>query len=218
MSTQPGAPRRRRFGKMEAAILIPNLLIIGGILFYLAATNVDQEHVERLVEADPITAARISELEAALLDRPGDMSVAIELSRLYTEMGEFPWSYNALKNAEERSDTDPRWRLRLGVAYMELGKNDDGLRVMTTALNSCEVTKCTPNTRAKLQLFSRVAKIFKERNIDSRKDRISADKAFNEVFKPVKVDPEKMRPKGPATVEEEQEKEKASAPAPKKKG
>ena len=214
MSDMPGAPRRRRFGKMEAAILIPNLLIIGGILFYLAATTVDQEKVVPLVEADPVTAARISKLEAALLARPGDMSVAIELARIYTEMGEYPWSYNALKNAEERGGDDPAWRLKLGLAYLELGKNEDALRLMKETLNGCGETKCLPNTRVKLQLFTRVARLFVERNIDGRKDRVSAEKALREVFKPVKADPEKMRPKGPVVPEDEVEK--VAAPEPKK--
>ena len=206
MSDMPGAPRRRRFGKMEAAILIPNLVIIGGILFYLAATNVDQEKVEPLVEADPVTAARISELEAALLAHPGDMSIAIELARIYTDMGEYPWSYNALKNAEERGGDDPAWRLKLALAYLELGKNDDSLRIMKETLATCDETKCQPNTRVKLQLFTRVARLFVERNIDARKDRISSEKALHEVFMPVKADPEKMRPKGPAAPEQEEEK------------
>ena len=216
MSTQPGEPRRR-FGKMEAAILIPNLVIIGGILFYLVATTIDEERVDPLVEADPDTAARISELEAALIDNPGDMSRAIELARIYTDMGEYPWSYNALKNAEARGNNDPAWQLKLGLAYLELGKNEDGLRVLTSALEDCGVTKCTHNTRVKLDLFSRVARIFVERKIDGRKDRVAADKAVKEVFKPVKADPEKMRLKAPVEPEEAVEgKPKELAPEPKK--
>ena len=159
----------------------------------------------------PVTAARISELEAALIDNPGDMSRAIELARIYTDIGEFPWSYNALKNAEKRGNDDPTWQLKLGLAYLELSKNDDGLRILNTALEKCGVTKCPANTRVKLDLFSRVARIFVERKIDSRKDRVAADKALQEVFKPVKADPDKMRLKAPAETEAEEE-----APAPKK--
>ncbi len=213
MSQTPEKSKRRKFGRMEALILIPNLVIIGGILFYLAATSLDTEKVEPLVEADPETAALISQLEAALMDNPGDLRRAIQLSRIYTEMGEFPWSYNALKNAEKRANDNPAWRIKLGLAYLELGKNDDGLRVMNEAIQRCGVKKCSSNVRVKLDLFARVARLFVERKIDTRKRPIAADKALKEVFKPVKVDPEKMRPKGPATPEEE---EKSEDPPPKK--
>ena len=50
----------------------------------------------------------------------------------------------------------------------------------------------------KLELFTRVAQIFVDRRIDSRSQRILAEKALIEVFKPVEVDLDKMRPKAPA--------------------
>lgn len=216
MSDLPGAPKKRKFGKMEALILIPNLLIIGGILFYLAATSADDEPVEPLVDADPQTAAQIAQLEAALVNNPGDLGRAIRLSKLYSDVGEFPFSYSALKNAEKRAGNDPALRIKLGLAYLELGKNNDGLRVMEAAIAGCRVDSCDANVRVKLGLFARVARIFKERGIDSRKEPRAADKALKEVFKPVKADPEKMRPKAPAAPEGEEPAKDAPAKDPAK--
>ncbi len=216
MSQQPGTSKKRKFGKMEALILIPNLLIIGGILFYMAASGVEKDTVQPMIEADPETVARIGRLEAELRDNPGDLSRAIRLARLYTDVGEFPFSYNALKNAELKAGDDPGWRLKLGLAYLELGKNKDGLRVIEETIQRCGVKKCPPNLRIKLDLFARVARLFIERKIDSRKAPIAADKAMKEVFKPVNADPEKMRPKAPDTPEEEKAEPEEEAPAPKK--
>lgn len=194
----PKNQRTRRFGRLEALILIPNILLIAVMLVYVAVTGVDEDAVRPLVDADPQTTARISQLEEALMRDPRDVSKAIQLSRLYQDVGEFPWSYNALLNAEKNSSDNPVWRLRLGLAYLELGKNDDGLRVMQKALKGCDPARCSSNVKIKLQLFTRVARLLKERKIDTRKQPRAAHKALQDVFKPVVIEPEKMRPKGPA--------------------
>jgi len=194
----PNNQRTRRFGRLEALILIPNILLIAVMLVYVAVTGVDQDAVKPLVDADPQTTARIAQLEEALMRDPRDVSKAIQLSRLYQDVGEFPWSYNALLNAEKNSSDNPIWRLRLGLAYLELGKNDDGLRVMQRALKGCDPARCSANVKIKLQLFTRVARLLKERKIDTRKHPRAAHKALQDVFKPVVIEPEKMRPKGPA--------------------
>lgn len=197
--------KKQGFGKLEAAILIPNLVLIGVVLIYLAVTRVDGEKVELLVDADPVTQKRIAQLEKDLLRQPGDVTKALELARLYSDVGEFPWSYNALQAAEKHGSDDPSWQLKLALAYLELGKNDDGLRVLDEAVARCGSVKCAPPLRVKLDLFIRVAKLLKERGIDVRKDRTAADKALREVLKPVAVDPAKMRPKAPAELPGEDE-------------
>jgi hypothetical protein len=154
------------------------------------------------VETDTKTSLRIHQLELSLERQPANMSSVIELARIYREAGEFPWSYQALKNAEKRGGTkEPSWQLMLGLAFLELGKNEDAIRVLESALKRCKGSKCASNIQVKLEIFTKVARIFLERRIDARMHNRAAEKALHEVLKPVGVDPHKMRPKAPASPE-----------------
>ncbi len=197
--TAAAKPAKKRFGRLEAMILIPNLVLLGVVLLYLGASGTKEDHVAPAVEgADPRIQRLIASLEDSLMRDPADLSKALKLARLYREVGEFPWSYNALLNAERQNKyRAPKWQLRLGLAYLEIGKNKDALRVLEKAHNGCGTTKCAPPLRIKLGLFTRLAKIFVKRKINPARNPRAANNALRQVLKPVKVDPEQMRSKGP---------------------
>lgn len=210
---QPAKPAKKRFGRLEAMILIPNLIIVGVVLLYLAASSMKKEKVEEAVEADPRTKALIASLEDSLMRDPANLANALKLARLYREVGELPWSYNALLNAErQRKYREPKWQFRLGLAYLEIGKNKDALRVLETAHNGCSTTRCAPPLKVKLGLFTRLAKIFVKRKINPVRNPRAADDALRKVLRPVKVDPEKMRSKGPLEPEKATPSEKTAPP------
>ena len=224
-------PAKKRFGRMEAMILIPNLILLGIVLLYLGATNNTKDEMAPAVEADPRTKALIASLEDSLLRDPANLEKALKLARLYREVGEFPWSYNALLNAErQRKYREPKWQLRLGLAYLEIGKNSDALRVLEAAHKVCGATgtlaktedsarsKCAPPVKVKLELFKRLAKIFVKRKIHPARNPRAANSALRQVLKPVTVDHEKMRSKGPLQPEKTAPEKAAphKAPAPEK--
>jgi hypothetical protein len=184
--------------RLEAVVLIANLVFVGIVVLYLLAVKVGSGRVQPLVEADAQTAQRIRDLELALQRNPGNYTQALELARLYQDVGEFPWSYDALRKAEQGGGLDSAFRLRLGLAYVELGKNEDGLRVLKAAADRCHREECFADVRVKLDVFSQVATLFVDRRIDSRKQLIEAEAALREILKPVQVDLAKMRPKAPA--------------------
>ena len=199
---QPVKPAKKRFRRLDAMILIPNLIIVGVVLLYLGVSNTKKDEVAPAVEADDKTKALIASLEDSLMRDPADLAKALKLARLYREVGEFPWSYNALLNAErQRKYREPKWQLRLGLAYLEIAKNKDALRVLETAYNGCGISKCAPPLKIKLGLFTRLAKIFVKRKINPVRNPRAAHRALREVLKPVRVDHEKMRSKGPLQPE-----------------
>ena len=201
--TEPRPPKKR-FGKLEAMILIPNLVLLGIVLLYLGATSTNKsDDVAPAINADPQTRKLIAYLEDELLRDPSNLRKALKLARLYREAGEFPWSYNALLNAERQNKTrGPAWQLKLGLAYLEIGKNKDALRVMETAYKACGTTKCPPPVKVKLGLFTRLARVFLKRKIHPVRNPRAAHNALREVLKPVTVDHEKMRSKGPLEPEQ----------------
>jgi hypothetical protein len=180
---------------------IPNWVLIGFVAICLINAWATAKQVQPLVQADPATTSRIAHLELLLLRQPTNMAHTLELARLYQDVGEFPWSYHALLTAEKTWSQDPVWRLLLGLAYLDLGKNDDSARVLKQAKERCKETSCSFNISTKLDIFTRLAELFIERKIDSRKHSLAAEKALRELLKPVEVDPDKMRPKAPATPE-----------------
>jgi hypothetical protein len=184
--------------RLETIVILPNLALLAFVILYVVTHGTAGTRVEQLVVGDKGTTARIAELELALRRQPRNISSAIELARLYREAGEFPWSYNALRNAEKTGKHDPAWKLMLGLAYLELGKNDDGVRVLDATLKECTRQACSAATRAKLEIFARIGHLLEERGIDARSHNKAAEKALHEVLKPVEVNPEMMRPKAPA--------------------
>jgi len=191
-----GAGRAR----LHALVLVANIVFVVILVLYGALVGVGPRQVMPVVNADSKTAKQITNLELALQRDPSSVGYALELARLYQDLGEFPWSYDALRSAERRSNLEPAWQLKFGLAYLELAKNDDALRVMKAGHARCQskAARCPADVSVKLELFSRVAQIFVDRRIDSRSQRIPAEKALREVLKPVEVDPDKMRPKAPA--------------------
>ncbi len=192
---------RKGLSTFQILILVGNLVFVGIVVLYFVLTGVGQKQVKPLVEASPKTQQRIADLERLLARDPGNVGSAVELARLYRDVGEFPWSYDALRNAERSGNEDPAWRIKLGLAYLEIGKNDDGLRILKAARERCyrATPRCRQDLLTKLDVFHRLAEIFVERKIDSRKHLVAVNKAFQEVLKPVNADPSKLRPKAPAT-------------------
>lgn len=174
-------------GDLDATtLLLPNIvsLCLMG-LFLLGTALSGTRRVERLVTADDATTRRIHELERAVtLGGPQASWAALELARLYRRAGAFPWSYEALRQAESHGPREPAYRLELGLAYVELGRNADGERVIKGALAGCVSPGCTSAVRARLALFERVATLMREREIDARYEIVRADEVFREVLKP----------------------------------
>jgi len=204
-------------GRIEGLVLIPNLIFVGFVVLYLVSLQANGKQVAPLVQGERSTEARIAELERQLGREPGSMGDALELARLYQQVGEFPWSYRALLDAEREGSDKPRWRMMLGLAYLELGKNDDAIRVLGSVDARCrkDAKLCDFNLRTKLSIFDQLAQTFKKRGIDSRKHHRAAEKALHEILKPVEVDPDKMRPKAPASPRPAPAGAKKKAPAKK---
>ena len=200
--------------RLEALVLVPNLVLVALIGFYLVVMQARDDGPAPLVEGDRRTEAQIAQLELELLREPTDVSKAVQLARLYRQVGEFPWSYNALLAAERQGSQQPRWRLMLALAFLELGKNEDAKRVLSWTGETCrrQPARCDANLRAKVVLFSQLVTRYIEQGIDSRRHPEKAERALKEVLKPVQVDPDKMRPKAPVGPEP------ASAPAREPKG
>jgi tetratricopeptide (TPR) repeat protein len=190
-----------RRSRLNALVLGANIVFVVVLVLYGALVGVQPRQVMPVVRADSKTARQITNLELALQRDPNSVGYAFELARLYQDLGEFPWSYDALRSAERRN-IDPAWQLKFGLAYLELAKNDDALRVLKAGSARCKSKSaaCAADVGVKLELFTRVAQIFVDRRIDSRSQRASAEKALSEVFKSVEVDPDKMRPKAPAAA------------------
>jgi hypothetical protein len=195
---QPQEKTKPLKSRIEALVLLPNLVLVAFVILYLVTQQASGDKVAPLVLGDDDTTTRIANLELALQRQPADISSAIELARLYREVGEFPWSYNALRNAEASGRHEPAWRLMLGLAYLELGKNKDAVRVLDRTLEGCTKRSCSATVRSRLEIFGRVAHLFLERGIDARRHNTASEKALKEVLKPVEVDPDKMRLKAPA--------------------
>lgn len=199
--TQPAMPEERP-SRLEALVLFPNLVFVGIVVLYLVSAQAGRKQVAPLVQGERTTEARIAQLERALERQPGNIQGAVELAKLYQRVGEFPWSYDALKDAERQGDQQPRWRLMLGLAYLELGKNQDAVRVLGEADKACRASKtCDANVAAKLRIFTHLAHVYQKRGIRSTTQPHAAEKALLEILKPVEVDPNKMRPKAPAGPE-----------------
>jgi tetratricopeptide (TPR) repeat protein len=208
--SSPNDPKPRLGRKLEALALIPNLVLVGVVVLYFVMTRAGGTQVTPLIEGEKSTEQRIQQLELQLARNPGNTEQALELARLYQRVGEYPWSYDALRNAEARGNRDPRWLISLGLAYLDLGKNKDALRVLGRAKEECPEkpkaaaaggggTTCDANLKLKLEIFSKLARIFEKRGIHSGKHYEAAEKALREILKPVEVDPDKMRPKAPTT-------------------
>lgn len=168
---------------VEGTIWVPNILLLMTFVLYLLIAQLGVNRIQPLVVTDANTTQRIKELERKLALAPHQSDVVIELSRLYAKAGESTLSYDALRDAEQNGARDPRFKMRLAMAYLELAKNSDGQRVMQVALESCDLTRCPPALRARLSIFSQVADIYVERNIDTRRDPHLAAKVFGEVVR-----------------------------------
>lgn len=202
-----GAPETEHRGaRLEALVLIPNLVLVGLVVLYLVSLQ-GGPRVSALVQGDSQITGRIQRLELEIERDPRNLRKALELARLYRDVGEFPWCYSALRAAEREGRQEPRWRMALGLAFLELGKNEDALRVLRQASTRCSrggAPRCSENTKLKLQLFVELAEKLEKRRIDARKHAGAAEKALHELLKPVAAEPDKMRPKAPAGPAEEQ--------------
>jgi thioredoxin-like negative regulator of GroEL len=193
-------------GRIELKILLANLILIGIVVVYFLATRTGTESVKELTQTDPQSSQKIRDLELALQRDPSNIELTLELARLYSEAGEFPWSYDALREVEKRGGGAVEWRIRLALAYLDLGKNEDARRVLKDAKERCQKESCSANLEVKLGIFQRLTQIMIDRHLDSRRQRGETEKALREIVKPVKVDPSKLRPKAPASLPSEPKK------------
>ncbi len=170
---------------LETAILVPNLLLLLVIVLYVLTTKVGPDRVQPLVVADKQTSARIRQLERLLALNPEHRKAALELARLYRRAGQLPFSYDALRSAEQNGSRSARFRLKLGMAYIEIGKNADGVRVLHEALQGCRLRRCPAHIEARLSIFKQIADRIVERKINARLYPNKAAKVFDEVLKKV---------------------------------
>ncbi|MBW2731870.1 MAG: hypothetical protein JRH20_05715 [Deltaproteobacteria bacterium] len=170
---------------LEGTIWLPNVLLVMAFVLHLLITQLGIDRIQPLVITDATSTQRIKDLERSLALAPRRSDVVIELSRLYARAGELPLSYDALRDAEQNGSRDAYFKMRLAMAYLEVGKNADGRRVMQSALEACDLTHCPPRVRARLSIFSQVADIYVERNIDTRRYPHLAAKVFDEVVRKV---------------------------------
>ena len=152
---------KQRSRLLEAAIWVPNVFLVVIVVLYLVFSGISGPRVEPLVKTDDQTADRISQLERAIRYGKKGGANALELSRLYSRVGEYPWSVDALRSAEREGSREPAWKMKLGLAYLELGKNIDGLRVLKRTLLACKSKGCPANIKAKLEIFTRVAELLR---------------------------------------------------------
>ena len=187
MTQEPVPSLRSRSSSraVQAAIIVPNAILVVIVALYFVS-RANSEKVQPLVKTDPNTSARIAQLEAKLGRDPGATDSALELARLYDRAGEFPWSYDALKNAEKSGGDEPAWRLRLALAYFELGKNADGLRVLNAAHAACKGARCTTGLKVKLEVLVQFGQQLMARQIDARKDPQAAATLLGELLKPAR--------------------------------
>lgn len=170
---------------LETAIMVPNLLLLLVIVLYVLTTKVGPDRVQPLVVADKETSARIRQLERLLARNPEHRKAALELARLYRRAGQLPFSYDALRSAEQNGSRAARFRMKLGMAYVEIGKNADGVRVLREALLGCRLRRCPAHIEARLSIFKQVADLIAERGINARLYPDKASKVFDEVLKKV---------------------------------
>ena len=127
-------------------MVVPNVILLALVVLYFVFTRGSGPAVQPLVTTDQRTAAKIERLESRVTREPTKASgSALELSKLYARVGEFPWSVDVLRSAERSGDRAPVWRMKLGLAYLELGKNLDGLRLLKETRQRCdkEPASCT---------------------------------------------------------------------------
>jgi hypothetical protein len=192
-STESDFPSSRRtsrlFGRAGALIIIPNVLLLGGIVAYTMYSRYGAGEQRPVAGEQSPLKKRIAALEEALERDPLDGYRSLELARLYRDAGEFHWSYDALRAAEKRGRMDRQWRLKLGVAYLELGKNDDGVRVLSALQSECKDPDCSQSLAVRIDIFNRVAQRFKEQRIDARADHTAVDRVMKTILKPAQIDP-----------------------------
>ncbi|MCB9557709.1 MAG: hypothetical protein H6707_16485 [Deltaproteobacteria bacterium] len=185
MSDELTTQRKGRL--LEAAVVIPNVLLLVLIVSYLLFTRGNRgAGVEPVVRTDPKTAQRIAALEREVRLAPKqNRGGLLELARLYSHVGELPWSVDALRSAEREGSSAPVWRLKLGLAYLEIGYNLDGLRVLKAAMLTCggKQQTCSADVRAKLEIATRVAERLIERKVNAREQQQAAAKIFDSVLK-----------------------------------
>lgn len=189
----PNSNSRTPLKQWERFFFIPNLCLLATIFLYSVDTLHAQTFpVRPLIDTDKQVVSNIERLEERIARNPKAMDDALALAQLYEQVGEFPMSYDALRRAEILGDQDPLWRLQLGMAYINVGKNDDGKRVLDDLAKYCQKQTCHANLLVKLDLFRRVVALIIERKLDVRRDPWAAERAMSEIVKDVQVDMKKL--------------------------
>ena len=173
----------RRRG-LAAAVFVPNVVLLILVCLALLISRADEERILPLVRGDARTLARLDELERHMLLRPSAQA-AVSLARAYSQVGQRPWSYSALQSAERRLAKSADWRLQLGMAYVEIGQNRDGYRVLSELVGVCRKGNCPKDVVARLDIFLRVTEILMERGIDASRQRDAAVRVLRKVAKRV---------------------------------
>ena len=177
---------------LEAYVWVPNLLLLLGLVLIGLVGGGGRHQVGPLVATNRSTTELIQQLERRLARNPADGAASIELAQLYQRAGELPFSFEALRSAERRAGENLTFQMKLGMAYLELGKNGDGRRVLREALRRCDLRpkagrRCGVALRARLSIFLQVADLMVERNINARLQPEAVAKVFDSVLKHVKL-------------------------------
>jgi len=128
--------------------------------------------------AGPETLRRIGTLEEELRRRPGDVLAATEIGRIWQSVGQLPWAYSALYEAERDGPKDAASRLRLAAAYLDLGELDDCRRNLAAAREACKRSPCAEPVSFKLSLFTRLTDNLVRDGIVPRRDLAYLEQAY----------------------------------------
>lgn len=171
---------------MSAVLYAVNVvfLLAAGPLF--ALTTVARDGVGPLVVTDASTAGRIRELERVLQRSPGDWGSYVGLARLYDRAGAQAFSYDTLRSFESRVPELARSRVGLALAYVEIGRNQDGLRVVRRSLRDCAANrKCSVGDRARFEIVEQFVERLNQQRIDARQRPADVARVWRSVLKPV---------------------------------
>ena len=152
-----------------------------------------------LLRSDPSAMRRLTTLEEELRRHPGDVVTATEVGRLWQAMGQSPWSYTALREAERRGPQDAASKLRLAAAYLDIGELDDTRRALAAARKACERSPCPEPVEIKLSLFTRLTDNLARDGIEPRRDLAFTGQALQKLLREIEGKPPSP-PKRPGLV------------------
>jgi hypothetical protein len=131
--------------------------------------------VQLALKVDPEQRARVAELQTALLAKPGDPDVALELSDLFLDGRRPDWALATLTPALDAQPHDHRLLFRRSLALADHFEAPAAYQAAAKALSLCEAgstARCGQADRDRLELL--VSTLARVRHLDMRKDPNSA--------------------------------------------